>query len=458
MVDKGAAGYGVVRRVMAPSDIYLYGLPRAAIESQQYWRARNWVKENFKRADRIHTNSHGQVILHYEDTGKLDLDMWKKPRFLLNYKAADGNTHKVTATRELEYKGRLVVMGYIAGEAFKELRALIEIPKFPFVKVDRDTYATYVAFSEALALEYKAVSTMRNVTIGGISYRAFTEVMGTAVAPSVKPISTDNEPYAKKLKPVDRPVTNHEPGPEYNAPASVKIQELERDVPVAIPITVTQPDKNSMTQQPPADEYRRLYEDAKASAAEYRQLYEDEKGYRERYEALKDELVDCRKLYDEARSIGSCNEGKYLVYKGMMEDLAVKMARVEMDAMRREKSLESLEMALLSRSLLEDFIRDHLKHPDEGRMDIRGNRNKIFCPCASCMDAIDKLVGVIRKEYKLVSHVTSDEIRRSLVQAYEHWSKIAHPAEKKSINLKALGDMEYIVYGMAKLQNWGVST
>lgn len=363
--------------------------------------------------------------------------------------------------------------------------------------IGTDSGATYVNFTEATAKEFQRVSDLRSVTLSGVPYRIYTEpaVLDGSIAEPVAP--PEYSAWGSKAEDVS---TGDDKSSEDDHKSNEEDHADGLDPPTALlketGDAATQggePDSNGNSNSNEEPACRSLESDNVTPAinpdtqliidtlrAENNGLRYDldkaHKEYRSNAEAM-------QQLYEGERALRHNYEGKCSVYKGLMVDFASELAELKATSMKSFHSLEVTTQSLLCRAMLgewclilqlqlahrlmfmmtEDFITEKLKHPSKHKQEddvapyeYRGNRSKLFCQCSHCKKVFDKLANIIKSEYKLVTNVTVENIRRALGQSYVMWSQIAHPSEKKPINLKMMGDMEYVVYGLSKLQNWPV--
>ncbi|KAJ3271649.1 hypothetical protein HK104_004654 [Borealophlyctis nickersoniae] len=139
------------------------------------------------------------------------------------------------------------------------------------------------------------------------------------------------------------------------------------------------------------------------------------------------------------------------------------LTKAEDESRRRravEKDLEETKQSLLARALLDDFVEYLRPLHTTTDVDARTGRKTFlqYCTCTSCETTFSSLYTIVCAKYALVGSFDVAKMRKALAEAYDRFSKVAHPTEKKAIRLNVFGDhqIEHALYGVAVRQNWPV--
>ncbi|KAJ3014280.1 hypothetical protein HKX48_005232 [Thoreauomyces humboldtii] len=196
--------------------------------------------------------------------------------------------------------------------------------------------------------------------------------------------------------------------------------------------------------------------------------------------ALKRELADQAGKAEELRNAFAFKQkevedargltGQLSVYKELLGEAGTKCTTVESALRRSQQEHGNLTSALAARSLIEDFVmarrnrcaaNGHSRSPelaknytaDDG---YRGTKASLFCSCLPCTENMDQTLILVKDEYSLVDSFNVVSLRETMAQAFDRFSKVAHPPHKQ-VNIKGFGShIEFALYGAAKMQKWAI--
>lgn len=409
--------------------IALEGLPKRKKDSVLYWDLRKAITKRYEKAISTFLHADGEIAIVLYDNEAAMKEESKKVAWTYTWGSI---TYAVRGVPQPDLVTIGVIKVYGDDIDIRTVSDSLNLPPWPFVVIYRNYGCLYINFTQLVLPIYNRMKAESHIDILGTDYRTTAEDKAT---------SPTNFGFKLYLDP--KKLTSNGNGKVSQPINSIAVASVAKPTPLNWSKITT-----AVTVKPDPIEVATV-EDKSARVPD--ELETKLKLLRTDYDALELRLKSMEVSLNSERQQKRDLEVQTDLYKRLLHESQTYRFKMEAD-------LNNLRQTLVARALLEDVVK-RLKEKCLKKTD-SGCREALKCDCGNCRRTLETVEMKLKASKNIVATFSIDTLRKTLSYAYERFSKVAHPTEKKPIvpDIHSDHHVELALIGCALLVEWPLET